>query len=361
MSNANKKARVSIVGGSGYTGGETLRLLLGHPGVEVAQVTSESNAGKFVYLVHPNLRKRSKLKFVAMDELKECDFLFLCLPHGEAMRRIEHFAPLASKLIDLSADFRLRKPSDYDQWYGYTHVHPEWLGKFVYGIPELHREEIRKSNYVTGAGCLATAAILALYPLLKAGAVDRKGIFIEGKVGSSAAGNKASLASHHPERSGSVRSFEPTGHRHTAEMIQELSLAGSVPQIYFSATAIEAVRGILSTAHVFLKSGLAEKDVWKIYRAGYEQEPFVRIVKERGGVYRYPEPKLLIGSNYCDVGFELDASGSDASSEAGRRLVVLSAIDNLMKGAAGNAVQAMNLMLGFDETAALNFPGLHPV
>ncbi|MDD5543834.1 MAG: N-acetyl-gamma-glutamyl-phosphate reductase [Acidobacteriia bacterium] len=361
MTRANTQARVSIVGGSGYTGGETLRLLLDHPQVEVTRVTSESNAGKFVHSVHPNLRRRTALKFESMEGLKSCDLLFLCLPHGEAMKRIEHFASLAPKLIDLSADFRLRQAADYDQWYGHSHAHPQWLGKFVYGIPELHREEIKKSNYVTGAGCLATAAILSLYPLFKAGAVNHKRVFIEAKVGSSAAGNKASLASHHPERSGSVRSFEPTGHRHTAEMIQELSLAGPAPQIYFSATAIEAVRGILSTSHVFVNPDLEEKEIWKIYRGCYEAEPFIRIVKERSGVYRYPEPKLLIGSNYCDMGFELEDSGKCPPDESGRRLVVMAAIDNLMKGAAGNAVQAMNLMLGFDETTGLGFPGLHPV
>lgn len=361
MVSPNQKIRVSIVGGSGYTGGETLRLLLDHPGVEVSQVTSESNAGTFVHGIHPNLRKRTKLKFVSMAELKECDLLFLCLPHGEAMKRIEQLVPLAPKLIDLSADFRLRKADDYVTWYGHAHDHSEWLSKFVYGIPELHREEIRKSNYVTGAGCLATAAILGLYPLFQAGVVDPANVFVEGKVGSSAAGNKASLASHHPERHGSVRSFEPTGHRHTAEMIQELSFNAVSPQIYFSATAIEAVRGILSTAHVMLKTPLEEKDVWKIFRAAYEKEPFIRLVKERTGVYRYPEPKLLIGSNYCDVGFELDEAGSRVFGRPASRLVVLSAIDNLMKGAAGNGVQVLNVMFGFEETAGLGFPGLHPI
>lgn len=361
MSPSSRKIILSIVGGSGYTGGEALRLLLNHPFVEVQQVTSESNAGKFVHLIHPNLRKRTTLKFVSMQELKPCDLLFLCLPHGEAMKRMEQFMPLAPKLIDLSSDFRLRHAEDYITWYDHPHSNSDLLAQFVYGIPELHREQIRNSNYVTGAGCLATASILGLYPLFKAGMVDSSHVFIEGKVGSSAAGNKASLATHHPERSGSVRSFEPTGHRHTAEMIQELTFNGLAPRIHFSATAIEAVRGILCTAHVLLKSPMDEKEIWKIYRSVYGSEPFIRIVKERMGVYRYPEPKLLAGSNYCDIGFELDVAAPKVFSGAPHRLVVLSAIDNLMKGAAGNGVQAMNVMFGFEESTGLSFPGLHPV
>jgi len=344
---------VSIVGASGYTGGETLRLLLGHPQVKVSQVTSESNAGKYVHSVHPNLRKRTDLKFVASADLKKADLLFLCLPHGMTMGRIAEFLQLGERIIDLSSDFRLRSAADYPVWYEHEHSKPEFLQKAVYGIPELHREAIRGAQLVTGAGCLATTAILGLYPLFKSGIADAQNVFIEGKVGSSAAGNKSSLASHHPERSGSLRSFQPTRHRHTAEIQQELTFDGVTPRIHFSATATDAVRGILSTAHVLLKDRLEEKDIWKIYRKEYGSEPFIRIVKEKAGIYRYPEPKLLAGSNYCDVGFELDVVEN--------RLVVLSALDNLMKGAAGNGVQAMNVMHGWEETTALEFSGLHPV
>lgn len=344
---------VSVIGASGYTGGETLRLLLGHPQIKVRQVTSESNAGKFVHSIHPNLRKRTNLRFVASADLKRVDLIFLCLPHGRAMDRIREYMELADRVIDLSADFRLRDPADYPLWYAHEHTNPEFLKKAVYGIPELHRQEMKQAQLVTGAGCLATSAILGLYPLFKSGTADVQNVFIEAKVGSSAAGNKFSMASHHPERSGSLRSFQPTRHRHTAEIQQELTLNGVKPKIHFSATATGEVRGILSTAHVLLKERLEEKDVWQIYRKEYSSEPFVRIVKERTGIYRYPEPKILIGSNYCDVGFELD--------EIENRLVVLSALDNLMKGAAGNAIQAMNAMYGWEETTALEFAGLHPV
>ena len=172
---------------------------------------------------------------------------------------------------------------------------------------------------------------------------------IEVKAGSSEGGNTASDASHHPERSGVVRSYKPTGHRHVGEIQQEL---GDVP-IHFSATSIEMVRGILATCHVFLRQDLDEKAIWKVFRGAYVDEPFIRIVKERSGIHRYPEPKLLTGTNYGDIGFERDPSSS--------RLVVISAIDNLMKGAAGQAVQCLNIMHGFEETAGLTFPGLHPV
>lgn len=339
---------VSIVGGSGYTGGELLRLLLGHPGVTVRQVTSERFAGKLVHRVHPNLRKATTLRFSALEELARADVLFLALPHGRAMAQIDRFRELAPTLIDLSADFRLDEPDAYRRWYGHDHARPELMGEFVYGIPELNRERLATARLATGAGCNATATILALRPLFRRGLVERA--VVEVKAGSSEAGNAASDASHHPERSGAVRSYKPTGHRHVAEMHQVLGLEAP---IHFSATSIEMVRGILATAHVFLAERISEKDVWKMYREDYGSERFIRIVKERSGIYRYPEPKLLAGTNYCDIGFELDAHAE--------RLVVISAIDNLMKGAAGQALQCFNIMQGFAEDTALAFTGLHPV
>lgn len=341
--------RVSIVGASGYTGGELLRILLLHPDVEVSQATSERFAGKFVTNAHPNLRKLTKLKFTNLDDIDEADVIFLCLPHGRAMHQIDRFRALAPRLIDLSGDFRLRQAADYERWYGDEHCCPNYLGEFVYGMPELHRDAIREASLVTGAGCNATATILALKPLYDAGIVDRA--VVEVKTGSSEAGNSSSDGSHHPERSGAVRSYKPTGHRHVAEIEQEL---GKDAPVHFSATSIEMVRGILATAHVFLNDdAVEEKAIWQIFRRAYGEEPFIRIVKERTGIHRYPDPKLLAGTNYCDVGFELDRHAP--------RLVVMSAIDNLMKGASGQAVQAFNLMHGIPETTGLEFPGLHPV
>jgi N-acetyl-gamma-glutamyl-phosphate/LysW-gamma-L-alpha-aminoadipyl-6-phosphate reductase len=336
----------SIVGGSGYAGGELLRLLLGHPKVKVRQVTSERFARRFVHGVHPNLRGLTQLKFAAIDELKPCDVLFLALPHGQAAARISHFAGLSEKLIDLSSDFRLRDSESYQNWYGQPHPQPEWLGRFVYGLPELHPAELSKAQYISGVGCNATATILALWPLASQGLINKT--VVEVKVGSSEGGNRHSLASHHPERAGCVRSFAPTGHRHQAEILQEL---GDF-ELHFSATAVELVRGVLCTAHVFLNQDLAEKDIWHLFRTAYTDQRFVRLVKDRRGAYRYPEPKILAGTNFCDVGFEKDPRSN--------RLVVISALDNLMKGAAGTAVQALNLTLGWPEDSGLCFPGLHP-
>jgi len=339
--------KVSILGASGYAGGELLRLLLQHPEVEIFQVSSERLSGKPVSFAHPNLRKKTDIRFCSKNDLKNTDFLFSALPHSQLLKDFDNYACLANKIIDLSSDFRLKNPEDYQKWYGIDHPRPDLLDKFVYGIVELHREEMRKSNYVSSAGCNATAVILPLYPLLKKSMVDLKyPITAETKCGSSEGGNKVSESSHHPERSGCVRSYKPTGHRHTAEMKQELGVF-----VNFSATSIDMVRGILMTAHVFLKNGFSEMDIWKTYRSEYNNEPFIRIVKERNGIYRYPEPKILSGSNYCDIGFELDAN----------RVVVIGAIDNLMKGAAGQAVQAMNVMYGFDEKTGLEFTGLHPI
>lgn len=342
--------RVSIVGASGYIGGEALRLLLNHPEAELGQVTSERFAGKFVHSVHPNLRKRTNLKFSSVNELEESDVMFLALPHGVSMKRINEFIKLGDRIIDLSGDFRLNSKEDYLEWYGVEHANPDLLKKFVYGMPELHRDEIKKAKYVAGTGCLATASILGLYPLFKKDLVEPRAI-IEAKVGSSAAGNKPSLGSHHPERSGAVRSFKPTRHRHTAEIVQELYFKQK-PVIHFSATSIEMVRGILATSHVFLKQDISEKEIWHVYRETYGDEPFIRIVKEKTGVFRYPEPKLLSGTNYCDIGFEKDKNN---------RVVVMSAIDNLMKGGAGQGIQCMNIMMGFKEDLGLEFAGLHPI
>ena len=344
----------AIVGASGYTGGELLRLLLDHPRFDVRQVTSERLDGQFVHFTHPNLRRRTALKFVRSEALARVDLLFLCLPHGSAAGRIDHFATLADRIVDLSADFRLRRAEDYPRWYGSAHAAPAWLDRFVYGLPEIHRAEIATAAHVSGVGCNATATTLAIWPLAVAGVLDAsRDIICEVKVGSSEGGATSSDATHHPERAGVMRSFAPTGHRHTAEVVQALRLRGMTSSVHLSATAVDNVRGVLATAHAFVKPGTAERDIWKAYRETYGAEPFVRIVKERAGLYRYPEPKIVVGSNYADVGFELDADSG--------RVVSLCAIDNLMKGAAGTAVQCANLMMGWDERLGLEFPGLHPI
>jgi len=348
-SSTSSKVRVSIVGASGYTGGEVLRLLLGHPDVQIQQVTSESNAGSYVHTIHPNLRKTTQLQFVSATALASTDVIFLALPHGEAQKRIEAYSKLATTIIDLSADFRLRDLNVYERYYGEAHQAPAWVDKFVYGLPEINREQIKHAKYASGVGCNATASILSLLPLSKAGLIDpSKPVVVDLKVGSSEGGATASASSHHPIRSGAVRTFQATGHRHEAEVAQALG----IDNVYLSITSVEMIRGVMATAQVFGATGFDEKALWKAYRAAYNAEPFVRIVHEKTGVHRHPEPKWLAGTNFADVGWE-------AQPETGR-IVSLAAMDNLGKGAAGTAVQCMNLMLGLEETTGLTFTGLHP-
>jgi N-acetyl-gamma-glutamyl-phosphate/LysW-gamma-L-alpha-aminoadipyl-6-phosphate reductase len=340
--------KVSVVGGSGYTGGELVRLLVGHPKVELSQVTSDSLAGKPLSRAHPNLRRVIDLTFTTRADLDPCDLLFLAMPHGEAVARIPEFLGRAGKVIDLSADFRLKDPAGYRQYYGFEHPRVDLLAKSVYGLPELHREEIRKANLVAGPGCIATAAILALRPLAQAGLIDPQKVVVDAKTGSSAGGVDGGPASAHAERSGVMRLYAPTGHRHTAEIEQECGVTAAL-----SCHAVEAVRGILATCHAFLRDQVEAKELWRVYRDAYHDEPCVRIVNESSGLDRLPEPKILAGTNFCDVGFAVDPHAG--------RVVAVSALDNLMKGAAGTAVQCMNIVAGYPETMGLDFLGLHPV
>ncbi len=342
--------KASIMGGSGYTGGELLRLLISHPKVEVVQVTSRSHLGEYVYQVHPNLRKRTGLKFTDPDYLKPTEVLFLAMPHGVAQHNIAKWSDMAEYIIDLSADFRLRNPGLYQQWYGEPHAASEWLDRFIYGLPELHREEMKGAKYVSGVGCNATASILALLPLVKTKLLDSsKPIIAEIKVGSSEGGASNNPGSHHPERSNVIRTFSAYGHRHTAEVIQEMG----VSDVTMTMTSVDLVRGALATVHGYVYDGVTLKDLWVAYRTVANENPFLRVVKERRGIYRVPEPKVLAGTNYADLGFDLNP-------ETGH-VVSICAIDNLMKGASGSAVQSMNLALGLEETLGLEFSGLHPI
>ncbi len=341
---------VGVVGASGYVGGELLRWLLGHPAVQVTQVTAGRNAGKYVHQIHPHLRGRSPLRFITQDALEPCDVLFLALPHGETGRHIGYFAGLAERLIDLSADFRLQDVARYEKTYGGPHPAPDWVPRFTYGLPELNREALRGAPFASGVGCNGTATNLALWALVTAGLVTPdQPLYVELKVGSSEAGKEPSAAGHHPARSGVVRPFALTGHRHEAEVAQML---GDDFDVRMTVMSVELVRGVAANVYLALPPGLADKDFWKAYRAAWNDEPFVRIVHEKGGGHRHPEPRLLAGTNYADVGWEYDP-------ETGRA-VLLCALDNLGKGAAGSAVQCMNLMCGLPETQGLDFGGFFP-
>ncbi|GLY28374.1 N-acetyl-gamma-glutamyl-phosphate reductase [Kineosporia sp. NBRC 101731] len=340
-------ARVAVVGAAGYIGGELLRLLLGHPEVEAVSAVSSRFAGKRVDGVHPNLRSVTDQTFCSADEVSDCDTVFLSLPHRSAMTQIDTWAGRAKQVIDLTGDFRLDDPGVFEQYYGTSHVAPHLLGDFVPGIPELHRERLRGADRVSMPGCMAMAGILALHPLAVRGLVERSARF-DARTGSSGSGATAGEGNLHAERSGAMRVFAPTGHRHEAEIARHTGIPTMM-----TATGVEAVRGVQTIGHVTLCPGVDLSAVRRAFRESYQDEPFVRLVAHRRGTFRYPEPKILLGSNFCDVGF--------AHDEKTGRLVVIAALDNLMKGGAGNAVQCMNIRMGRPENLGLTFPGLHPI
>lgn len=335
--------RVGIVGGSGYTGGELLRILSIHPEVELAWVTSRSYVGKYVADIHPYLRKFVNLKFTefSIDRVDDIDVLFLCLPHTSSMKIVKEIYGRV-KIIDLSADFRLRDPAIYEKYYT-KHICPELLDKSVYGLPELYRNEIRKATLVANPGCNSTAIILALYPLRDL--IKDSIVTIDIKEGSSASGRTPSMSNIHAERSNTVRIYKPKNHRHLAEVKQILGLT----KVSMSAHAVSMTRGVFSTIYIFTDEILTERELWNLYRKYYSNEYFIRIVNKKYPPYNLPDIKGVVYSNFCDIGFRVDSEAN--------RVVVFSALDNLIKGAAGQAVQNMNLMFGLDETLGLRYPG----
>lgn len=347
----------SVVGASGFAGGELLRLLFGHPGFDVTQATSREYAGRSVGMVHPNLRG-TDLRFTEPTDLEGVDVLFAATPHGVSMEHIEGFRDAADTVVDLSADFRLPTEAAYDKWYD-GHSCPEMLDGAVYALPEISREKLPGAELIAAGGCNATVTTLGLLPLVESGIVGSgseaddgasgtERIVTDVKVGSSEGGASGGKASSHAERSGVVRPYAPVRHRHEAEIEANLGL-----RLSFTVHAVDMVRGAAATSHVFPEERVSKGDLWKAFRETYEDEPFVRLVAGGGGVYRYPEPKAVAGTNYAEIGFELDPRNE--------RVVVFSAIDNVMKGAAGQAVHAANIALGFEETSGLEFQGLHPV
>lgn len=346
--------RAAIVGASGYTGGELLRLLALHREVEVVAATSREYAGKPITHVHPHLRGfYGTMRFVSveLDRILEADVVFLSLPAGVSLQYVPKILESGLKVVDLGPDYRLKNPEDYVRWYGFEHPQPDLLKKAVYGLPELHREELRNVELVASPGCNSTAAILALAPAVKEKLIDLEHIAVDVKVGSSEAGRNPTPGTHHPERENVIRPYEATGHRHVAEVEQELSaLAGRDLRVAFVPHAVGCIRGALATAHTWLVENVDEKAILRAFVSSYGKEPFIRIV--RGPPVGYPDPKYVVGSNFADVGFAYD--------ERVWRAAFMAAIDNLMKGAAGQAIQAFNIMMGFDEREGLNSPPLKP-
>lgn len=340
--------KVSIVGGSGYAGGELLRLLIKHPYVDIHQITSRKYYKQSISLPHPQLRGKINKNFCSLEELEKCDVIFVCLPNLESMKIMKEILKKAEYVIDLGCDFRIKNLEIFKKYYKTEHLAPEILNNFVYGLPEINREIIKKSKYVACPGCEATAIISTLFPLVKEGILDIKDkIIADVKIGSSAAGSEPSLSTHHPERNNVVRVYQAFNHRHEGEILEQLNI-----NVEITATAIELVRGILSTIY-FYKEKITEKDLWKIYSSYYKNESFIRIVNQKDGLYRLPEPKILIGTNYCDIGFKVN--------ENTERIILISAIDNLVKGTAGQAIQCFNIIFNFPEEMSLDIIGLHPV
>ncbi|MFC7073373.1 N-acetyl-gamma-glutamyl-phosphate reductase [Halovenus rubra] len=337
----------TVVGANGFTGGELCRLLVGHPNFDLVQATSRSNENRTLGHAHPNLRDID-LRFSSPDDLKSVDTLFAATPHGVSMSDIDRFQDAADTVVDLSADFRLPAESFYDDYYD-GHSCPELLESAVYALPELNREKLSGAAFIAAGGCNATATILGLLPLVENGVLDGdEQVVVDVKVGSSEGGASGGEAASHPERSGVVRPYAPAGHRHEAEISAFLGL-----DVAFSVHAVDMVRGASATCHVFPEEPVSKADLWQDYRGTYDEEPFVDLVAGGGGVYRYPEPKSVAGTNRAEIGFELDPESE--------RIVVLSAIDNMMKGSAGQAVHAANIALGIDEKTGLTQRGLHPV
>tara|TARA_R110002020_G_scaffold36373_6_gene109294 strand:- start:59 stop:1087 length:1029 start_codon:yes stop_codon:yes gene_type:complete len=338
---------VAVMGASGYVGGELLRLLLGHPEINSVQAASDTRAGALIGDVHPHLRGQSTLQFVARTAIAPCDVLFLAMSHGAAAADPAAWMGIARITIDLSADFRLKDLSLYEQYYGHPHAAPDMLGQFVPGIAEFERQALASADYIAGPGCSALAASLAIRPLSQAGLIAGP-VFVDAKVGSSGAGAVPSPSSHHSLRAGGVRVFKPAGHRHEAEISALCGL-----QAYLTVTSVDAVRGILVAAYCALSRPVTDNELRAVYRAAYGAEPFVRLVKRRGeGPFTLPEPRLLTGTNFCDVGF--------AQTRDTRCVVAFAALDNLTKGAAGNALQCMNIRLGLAEQAGLKALSVHP-
>lgn len=334
---------IGIIGGSGYTGGELLRLLSQHPEAKINAVTSRSRKGQKISDTHAHLRKIFDLVFedlTPVEVASRCDIVFTAVPHGTAMQVVPALIDAGIKVIDLSADYRL-KTDIFEKTYKLKHTDPR---EAVYGIPELH-PEIPSQQFIANPGCYPTGASLAAAPLANAGLIDR--VVFDSKSGISGAGAEPSVVSHYPNMAENIQPYKLTSHRHRAEIVQELTrLDTSLKSISFTPHVIPSVRGILTTAHIFVKKELSEKDVNEIYGDFYKDKPFIRLLK---GI---PMLGNVRGSNFCDISFEVE-KGSD-------RIVVISAIDNLVKGASGQAVQNMNLMFGLPETTGLWSPGFAP-
>ena len=341
------KLKVGIFGGSGYGGAELLRLLLMHPQVEIALVTANEHAGKAVGDVHRNLYGLTDLRFTPMPEelgsLSGLDFVFLSLPHGQALDIVPHL-PRGVKVIDLSGDFRLRDGEVFEKFYGREHTAMSAQSGFVYGLTETNREAIRKASRISNPGCFATATLLALAPLVANNLLDGR-VIVDAKTGSSGSGAKPAANTHHPQRMNSFYAYKPFTHQHVPEIEQELRAVGDFTnELVFMTHSLPVARGIFASVYVETKTEMAADEVQSLFADFYKDSFFVRLTTGS------PDINWVKTTNFCDL----------STASRGRQLVVFSAIDNLVKGAAGQAVQNMNLMAGIDEKTGLILTGSNP-
>jgi LysW-gamma-L-alpha-aminoadipyl-6-phosphate/LysW-L-glutamyl-5-phosphate reductase len=347
--------KAAIIGGSGYGAGEMLRRLLIHPEVEVVRVASIDHVGKPVWHAHPHLTGLTDLVFediAPREAAKGCDVALLALPHKVTAAKVPELVELGVKIVDMSGDFRLKDAAAYQKYYGNAHPVPDLLGTFVYGLPELNRERIKASKYIASPGCFATTIELAVLPLARAGLLNDVTAHVVGITGSSGSGAAAQEGTHHPVRAVNLKTYKPLVHQHTPEILETLASAGARNvELRFTPVSAPLSRGIFVTVYLELPAdAIDDKKMASLYDEAYAKEPFVRRPPTR-----LPEVAAVAGSNYVEVGFTVGEAVS------GKRTVVcFSALDNLIKGGAGQAIQNMNLVLGLDEKLSLQDPGGWP-
>jgi N-acetyl-gamma-glutamyl-phosphate reductase len=349
-----KRFKAAIIGGSGYGGAEMARRLLMHPDVELVRVASIDHVGEPLGAVHPNLDGATNLVFEDLapaEAAKGCDVALLALPHKVTAAKVPELIAAGVKIVDMSGDFRLRDAAAYEKHYGAKHPHPELLGTFVYGLPELNRAAIKQAKYVASPGCFATTIELALLPLARAGMLDNAVVHITGITGSSGSGIAPQAGTHHPSRAGNLKTYKPLEHQHVPEITQTLADGGAKSvEIRFVPVSAPLVRGIFASCFVELPDSVDKTRLAALFDESYAREPFVRRPTSR-----LPEVVAVAGSNYAEVGFAVGPAAH------GKRTVTLfSATDNLIKGGAGQAIQNMNLVLGCDEKASLEDVGNWP-
>lgn len=344
--------KASIIGATGYTGVELVRILSGHPAVQLQVLTSQSYVGENISDIYPNLKGKVDLTCSDQDipqVIAASDVIFVALPHGHSVPVVQEAVRQGKKVIDLGADFRFRRAEVYEEWYQVKHEAPELAATAVYGLPEIYREQIKKAAVVANPGCYPTCSILALAPALKGGLIRPETVIIDAKSGLSGAGRKATLTTHYGEVNENVNPYGVAGHRHTPEIEQELAaLAGREFPVSFTPHLLPMTRGILATCYAAVQPGVTEKDLREVYEEFYAGEPFVHLLPP--GVW--PHTKWVYGSNRCLVNVTVDRRTN--------RLIACAVIDNLVKGASGQAVQNMNLLFGLPETMALEFNGIYP-